>query len=93
MTRLTTSIVPIMTELLGRSEGSEWRVQNRFAWRTEGNGKVDHLSSHFVEDETMDKNVKGICRGLGVCLGQETVIMEFPHTAFDTFLYKGTKTS
>jgi hypothetical protein len=81
-----------VTEFLCCSERSEWRVRNRLAWRTEGDRKIDDFTGRFIEDETMDKNIKLICGRPCVCLCQETVVAEFPYTALDIFLYKGAKT-
>jgi len=54
------SIVSIVMESLRRGEGTEGRVWNRLAWRTKGDGKIGHFARRFVEDETMDKNLKVI---------------------------------
>jgi hypothetical protein len=85
-------MVCIVTEFLRCGESFERRVWNSLAWGTERYGQIDNFTGGFVKDEAMNENIKVICRGLGVCLGQETIVTKFPHTAFDIFFHKGTKT-
>lgn len=79
-------------ESLRRCESSKRRLRNKLARRTEGDGKIDYFTRRFIQDKAMNKNIKVVCRGLRVRLGQNAIVAKCPHTAFDIFFHKCSKT-